>query len=145
MREIIHRNKRKTEFPTKFIKNEETITDKTKIANKFNEFFTGIGPELANKIQTKNGQSYKSYLAQKHSSNFIFNLVSSEDISKIILKLKRKSSSGHDTISSKLLNFISPIIVKPLSTIINQSLHTGIFPDSLKLTKVLPFYKKGDN
>ena len=108
-------------------------------------FFTGIGPELANKIQTKDGQSYKSYLTQKHSSNFIFNPISSEEVSKIILKLKRKSSSGHDTISSKLLNYISPIIVKPLTTIINQSLQTGIFPSSLKLAKVLPFYKKGDN
>ena len=35
--------------------------------------------------------------------------------------------------------------MKPLTTIINQSLQTGIFPSSLKIAKVLPFYKKGDN
>ena len=39
LREIIHRNKKKAEFPTTFVKNGETITDKTKIANQFNEFF----------------------------------------------------------------------------------------------------------
>ena len=27
---------------------------------------------------------------------------------------------------------------------INQSLRTGIFPDKLKIAKVLPFFKKGD-
>ena len=33
----------------------------------------------------------------------------------------------------------------PLTSIINQSLYTGIFPENLKLAKVLPLFKKGDN
>ena len=36
-------------------------------------------------------------------------------------------------------------IGKPLTIIINQSLRTGIFPDALKIAKVKPMYKKGDN
>ena len=39
---------------------------------------------------------------------------------------------------------ISPIILTPLTTIINQSLSTGIFPDQLKIAKVIPLYKKDD-
>ena len=34
---------------------------------------------------------------------------------------------------------------KPLTIIINQSLKTGIFPEALKIAKVKPLYKKGDN
>ena len=36
-------------------------------------------------------------------------------------------------------------ISKPLTIIINQSLETGIFPDALKVAKVKPLFKKGDN
>ena len=35
-------------------------------------------------------------------------------------------------------------ICKPLTLIINQTLSTGIFPDTLKIAKVIPLYKKGD-
>jgi hypothetical protein len=33
---------------------------------------------------------------------------------------------------------------KPLVHIFNASLSSGIFPDRLKLAKVIPLYKKGD-
>ena len=39
---------------------------------------------------------------------------------------------------------IIPEIKAPLTIIINQTLKTGIFPDKLKIAKVLPLFKKGD-
>ena len=36
-------------------------------------------------------------------------------------------------------------IVKPLTFIINQSLKTGTFPDRLKVARVRPLFKNGDN
>ena len=35
-------------------------------------------------------------------------------------------------------------ISKCITLIINQSLHSGIFPDKLKIAKVTPIHKKGD-
>ena len=35
-------------------------------------------------------------------------------------------------------------ISKPLTLIINQMLESGIFPDSLKIAKIIPLYKKGN-
>ena len=35
-------------------------------------------------------------------------------------------------------------LVKPLTKIINQMLHTGIFPEQLKISKVLPLHKAND-
>ena len=34
-----------------------------------------------------------------------------------------------------------PILCEPLSIITNQSMHTGIFPDLMKLAEVVPLYK----
>ena len=65
-------------------------------------------------------------------------------LKKIISNLKPKSSTGHDNISSKLLKYIGDIVSVPLSIIVNQSLCTGIFPDKLKIAKVIPLYKKQD-
>ena len=39
---------------------------------------------------------------------------------------------------------IAPTILKPLMLLINQVFNTGMFPERLKLTKVIPEFKKGD-
>ena len=72
-------------------------------------------------------------------------LVTENDINIIILKLNSKISSGKDGISNFVLKAIMLVILKPLALIINQMLNTGIFPDTLKIAKVVPFYKKGDD
>ena len=36
------------------------------------------------------------------------------------------------------------VVVKPLTIIINQMIVTGIFPDQLKVSKVIPLYKAKD-
>ena len=55
-----------------------------------------------------------------------------------------KASCGFDGISSQLLKLIKPVLTKSLTLITNQILTTGIFPDKLKIAKVIPIYKKGE-
>ena len=62
----------------------------------------------------------------------------------IIDSLKPKTSSGMDEISNKTLKVLKNEIAAPLTVIINQMLYTGIFPDALKVSKVIPLYKKDD-
>ena len=47
--------------------------------------------------------------------------------------------------SIKLIKSIKFDILDSLTLIINQSLMSGVFPDKLKLAKVIPLYKKGDS
>ena len=44
--------------------------------------------------------------------------------------------------SNKMIKIIKNEIIKPLTLIINQLLESGIFPDSLKIAKIIPLYKK---
>ena len=55
-----------------------------------------------------------------------------------------KGATGVDGISFILLKFLAPVLSKPLSQIINQSLGTGIFPSKLKIAKECPSLRKDD-
>ena len=62
----------------------------------------------------------------------------------VINSLINKSSIGIDGISTILLKCIAPSIIKPLTLIINQIMKTGVFPNKMKLAKVIPICKKDD-
>ena len=91
-----------------------------------------------------NKKPYSSYLNKVITSSFHFELVSEADTSKILQSLSTKNSTGHNGISTKLLKMLAPSIIKAFTLIINQSLITGIFPEKLKLAKVVPLHKKDD-
>ena len=145
IRSLLSANKSKSEFPNFFMVNDTKITDDTIIANNFNKFFTNIGKKLAAKINTSNLPAHTEYLTQQVPFTFSFREVNPNDITKIIDKFKSKSSVGFDNISMKLIKKVAVHLSLPLSVIINQSLNTGIFPDKLKIAKVLPLYKKECN
>ena len=81
----------------------------------------------------------------KPNCNLKFKLVTVDNISRIVDSLKPKTSSGVDCISNKLIKYVKDVIMEPLPVIINQMLNVGIFPDSLKQSKVISIYKKNDN
>jgi hypothetical protein len=70
--------------------------------------------------------------------------ITEAEIKSITSSLKPKNSSGYDEISSKIIKSCASTISLPLSYIYNYSLHTGIFPDRLKIAVVKPLHKNGD-
>ena len=142
--EILTKNQTKNKFPTVFNDNGSMITDKVNIANKCNVFFTNIGEKIAKGINYDGNKTYGHYLNKDIHSSFTFMNIDEDAINKIIYNLPPKSSSGCDGISTKLLKVIAPVIIKPLTLLINQVLNTGTFPDKLKIAKVIPIFKKGD-
>ena len=142
LKDILNKKKRKSKFPAYFLCKNKHVSGAQNIANKFNEYFTNIGPDLASSIDTSNKAPFDSYLNTPCPNSFLFQYTDPADIAKIICQLKPKSSAGYDNISSKLLKEITDSISCPLSKIINQSLCTGIFPSKLKLAKVIPLYKE---
>ena len=74
---------------------------------------------------------------------FFLSLVAAQDITHIIDNLKN-ASFNIDTIPPRILKQIKEIVAAPIAEIINKSLMHGIFPDSLKVAKIIPIYKSGD-
>ena len=73
-----------------------------------------------------------------------FHHIDENKVCQIINNLSNKSSCRFDGISLKLTKYLKPLIIQPITLIINQMLTTGIFPDKLKIAKVKPIFKKGD-
>ena len=129
-------------MPTEFVWNNHAITDMNEIANEFNIYFISIGHSLSEKNQSIH--SSEEYLGQKSNTVFKFTVVNEECIDKTIKKLKSKSNTGYDNILDKLIKHARTILVKPLTLLANQIIHTGEFPRQLKIARVKPLYKKGD-
>ena len=131
----------KTDNTESYSHNNEQITNPKEISNTFNEYFTNIDPKLAENIKTRNGH-YSNYLPAPSEKTLFFKPTSIHEILNIVRSLKPSKSTGHDGISVHLLKKIIYNIALPLSHIFNISLTSGICPNSLKIAKVIPIFKK---
>src|SRR3989442_4625584 len=68
----------------------------------------------------------------------------SKEVTNIIHALKNTASCGVDQIPVSAVKFVSSYISPILSLLINHSTDKGIFPDALKIAKILPIHKTGD-
>ena len=144
--DTLNKKSNKSKFLSKFIANNRTITDHKKIADEFNTFFSNIGSTLSSSIKLDDSTlAFTDYLDNPSEYRFSFSKIAEKETLTIISNLKSKNFSGNDQISNRLLKSIKCGISKPLTIIINQSLETGIFPDALKVVKVKPLFKKGNN
>ena len=66
------------------------------------------------------------------------------DIINTTKKLKPKQSTGFDEISTKLMLHIIDEISLPFTHIVNTSFTTGIVPRQMKIAKVIPIHKQGN-
>ena len=60
----------------------------------------------------------------------------------LINLLNLNKANGHNDIDSYFLKIVFPIIAFPLFLFFNHSISLGIFPNKLKLAKVISVYKK---
>ena len=75
-------------------------------------------------------------------NSIFFKPVTAEDIKNIIASLKNKPCNNSE-FPICALKYVSGIVSEPLALLINQSLADGIFPQSLKVARVVPIFKGG--
>ena len=106
----------------------------------FNKYFAEIELNLHNSIPTilidpsQNSETQSMFL--KATNEY--------EIEKIIKQMKHKTSFGPDGVSPKLLKLSTVTVIRPLTILNNRCMENGCFPESLKVAKVLPIYKSGD-
>ena len=96
-------------------------------------------------LNTPSNKTFKHYMNEEHTHLFCFETIDDEIISKTIDSKQPNTICGFDGISSQLLKSLKPALTQSLRLNTNQILTTGIFPDKLKIAKVVPIYKKGEN
>ena len=144
IKEAIGKEKIKQQnFPKKIRVGEKEITDLKAIAANFNKFFTEIGPNLAKDIYPSL-VTFETYLKRFHKNQKENDLTINE-LKEAFFSLKTNKSPGYDDINFNVIRQCFGSLHKPLLHVFSQSLKTGVFPDELKIARVSPLFKKGDD
>ena len=128
--------------PDAIIIDNKLSTDRKDIADFFNIYFSTVC--APSEIDNSNMPTHSVYLSNPPNTTYQFEEIDNRTVLQYINNMKPSHCCGHDNISSNTLKLIANEVSPSLTLIINQSLSTGIFPDSLKAAKVIPIHKKDE-
>ncbi len=118
-------------------------SDPSDMSNIFNNFFTTVADKITSKIP-KTPKSPLDYLQNRNPASLFLSPVTSEEILDLINLLDSSKSVGPNSIPIKMLKIIGSSISPCLASLVNKSFQVGIFPNKLKVAKVISLFKKGD-
>ena len=135
--------KKSTKFSISHLNiNGKIVEESIDIAKNFNNFFVNVGPETEKTVPKIPNQSPNQFLKNRNQAEFIIAHISVEEVTDIIAALPKKSVGPH-SIPIKFLKIVADIVAIPLCNIINLSFAQGIFPEMLKIAKVIALFKSG--
>jgi hypothetical protein len=127
----------------KLIHGNNTVTSPIEICNVMNRHFCTIGASLSAKLQTPTTH-FSDYMCPPLANSIFVAPVTVAELDCIINTLKCNKSSGEDGFGPCLIKESKQFICEPVVYLFNLSLVKGIVPDKLKIAKVIPLFKKGD-
>ena len=113
--------------------------EEAEVANHVNEFFSSIGPNLANKISES--WTFWGNVAQNSCQEITTDY---EEVLQLCKDISVSKSSGILDIATKILKHAFMVLIPQLVYMFNLSFSTGIFPDAWKKATVIPLFKSGD-
>ena len=141
---VMNRKMKERNFVSHFNYNDKEIYNKQEIANGFNDFFVNIGPELANNIVSPENNDVLHYMNDSNVNSMFLNGVNRKEILDVIKSFANKTSTDYNGLNMFILKKITNFIVEPFLHICNLSLSKGVFPDAMKIARVIPLFKSGD-
>ena len=113
------------------------VTDKTKISDLLNDYFANVGPSLNAKIPA----AIKCFNFPSMLKSFMYHPITEDKVYLQILQLNPNKAAGPKNVPTKILRVLATILSPYLSDTFNKCYETGIFPNSLKIAKIIPVHK----
>ena len=120
--------------------NDELVTDSTEIASTFNNHFSSVAQVLNANIP--NLPDDPTANVKRVRNSFVFLDTDAEEIYNIILSFKSKGAPINE-VPSCIFRKIADIIAPVLSSLINEAVASGSYPNLFKVARVTPIHKAG--
>ena len=140
LRQAIHKQNNRPTIPDTFIINGKPNSNISEIAEEFNNFFVNIGEQTATYLPQPT-HLFSDYLNGNYAANFFMFPPCEAEILHTTTNLKAITSEGYDNVSTQLIKQTVKERDTPLAHIVNLSLSHGIFPNDMKLAKIVPILK----
>ena len=112
------------------------------MSNIFNDFYINVADSITKSIPVT-PKSPLDYLSNRTGNSLFLTPVTLMEVNDLISILNPSKSVGPNSIPIKLLKIIGSSVSQFLALLVNQSFQSGIFPDKLKIAKVISLFKKG--
>ena len=142
-------------IPSKEKDSQVYSKDHDQVANDFNQFFSSVGrnaAESAAQLATDNNISTSTtrptlptVTESLPEEMFTFTPVTCTEVQCIILSMPSNKSPGPDKVNMRIIKDCLPVILGPLTDIINSSFAASTFPNSWKVAEIIPLLKDGDH
>lgn len=141
---IINKSKSRNmkEYINKINDNGHILTDPRDISQSFNNYF--INQISLTDINTNSNNSIKFNTNNNNSNSLFMKPTTPDEIFTIIKSLKNTKSTGYDEITTDIIKRVAPVIAPVLSHSINICINEGTYPDELKVSIIIPLFKKTD-
>ena len=141
--EVINKRKRKPFLPSSFPTEGRTVTNPKEIADSFCKYFSNFGPNLAKALPAIN-YSFRLFLSDFYYTPITLRPTDVNEFEDICSKFSSGKAPIYDDIPMHVIKNSFHLVSAPLMSIVNLSLQKVIFPDKMKIAKVIPEYKAED-
>ena len=111
-----------------FEKSGVPVTDGSKIAQGFCDFYCQVGPRLASKIPKEHPESFKKYLGDRIIEPFILRPTTAMEIEEVCLAIEPGKGMGWDGVSPRVIKGVARELAGSLSRLFNCCMREGYYP-----------------
>ena len=132
--------------PTQLIDNGNVVNSPKELASTMNNYFIDKIKKLEANLPPPTGDplEHLKKVMEGRQCEFSLKQVHPLEVEEIVKNLKNSSSTGMDEICTSVIKLALPYILPAITHIINLSIETLTFPESWKLAKIIPLFKKED-
>ena len=114
------------------------------ISNYFNKHFTTVGGTTEKRIPNSN-RNFNFYLKNPNGKTFTLYPTTPSEVEDYLKDINIRKSVGPFRIPNRILKEFNKHFSIPLSEIFNVSLESSVFPQKMKIARIIPILKKDDS